>query len=62
MLIMSYDTTAARCLATRLDLLSKDQPYLIIKMHGVGLRPCRKGGVRVETEWMSMYFYLKKKK
>ncbi|RIA86921.1 hypothetical protein C1645_828569 [Glomus cerebriforme] len=20
-------------------------------MHGVGLRPCHKGGVRVETEW-----------
>ena len=29
-------------------------------MHGVGIRPCRKGGVRVETEWTSMYFFLKK--
>ena len=30
-------------------------------MHGVGLRPCRKGGVRVEAEWMRMYiFFLKK--
>jgi len=28
-------------------------------MHGVGLRPYRKGGVRVETEWKSMYFFLK---
>ncbi|RIA85364.1 hypothetical protein C1645_830883 [Glomus cerebriforme] len=50
---VDYDTAAAiiqRCLATRPDLLPKDQPNLIIKMHGVGLRPCHKGGVRVETE------------
>ena len=61
---VDYDTAAAiihRCLATRPDLLPKDQP-LIIKMHGVGFRPCRKGGVRVETEWISMYFFLKKMK
>jgi len=30
-------------------------------MYGVGLRPCRKDGVRVETEWTSIYFFLKKK-
>lgn len=56
---VDYDTATAiihRCLATRPDLLPKDQPHLIIKMHGVGLRPYRKGGVRVETEWLSMYF------
>ena len=62
---VDYDTAAAiihRCLATRPDLLPKDQPHLIIKLHGVGLRPCRKGGVRVETEWTSMYFFFFKKK
>jgi len=51
---VDHETAAAiiyRCLATRPDLLPKDQPHLIIKMHGVGFRPCRKGGVRVETEW-----------
>ena len=61
---VDYDTAAAiihRCLATRPDLLPKDQTHLIIKMYGVGLRPCRKGGVRVETEWTSMYFFFKKK-
>ncbi|CAI2182507.1 8161_t:CDS:10, partial [Funneliformis geosporum] len=40
-----------RCLATRPDLLPKDQTQLTIKRHGVGLRPCRKGGVRIEAEW-----------
>jgi hypothetical protein len=60
---VDYDTATAiihRCIATRPDLLPKNQSQLIIKMHGVGLRPCRKGGVRVEAEWTSMYFFLKK--
>ncbi|PKY26443.1 nucleotide-binding domain-containing protein [Rhizophagus irregularis] len=60
---VDYDTAAAiihRCLATRPDLLPKDQPHLIIKMHGVGLRPHRKGGVRVETEWTTSEKFGKK--
>ncbi|CAG8622916.1 15604_t:CDS:10 [Funneliformis mosseae] len=40
-----------RCLATRPDILPNDQTQLTIKRHGVGLRPCRKGGVRIEAEW-----------
>ena len=57
---VDYDTAAAiinRCIAIRPDLLPKDQPDIIVNKHGVGLRPCRKGGVRVEIEWMSMYFF-----
>ena len=62
---VDYDIAAAiihRCLAIRPDLLPKDQSHLIIKIHGVGLRPYCKGGVRVETEWTSMYFFFLKKK
>ncbi|CAG8818848.1 23900_t:CDS:2, partial [Racocetra persica] len=40
-----------RCLATRPDLLPKDQTELTIIGHRAGLRPCRKGGVRIEAEW-----------
>lgn len=39
-----------RCVATRPDLLSENQ-QIMIKKQGVGLRPCRKGGVRIAAEW-----------
>ncbi|CAG8527878.1 8719_t:CDS:1 [Ambispora gerdemannii] len=42
-----------RCLATRPDLLPVGQKELKIKRHGVGLRPARKGGIRVEAEWIN---------
>jgi len=50
------DMTSAiiqRCLATRPDLLPPDQTRLEIKRSTVGLRPCRKGGIRIEGEWIT---------
>ena len=52
------DMTSAiiqRCLATRPDLLPPGQTRLEIKRSTVGLRPCRKGGIRIEGEWISVY-------
>ncbi|CAG8633657.1 9708_t:CDS:1 [Ambispora leptoticha] len=42
-----------RCLTTRPDLLPVGQKELKIKRHGVGLRPVRKGGIRIEAEWIN---------
>ncbi|KAF0333062.1 FAD dependent oxidoreductase [Gigaspora margarita] len=53
---VDYDAAARiiqRCLAICPDLLPKDQAQLTIKGYGVGLRPCRKGGVRVDAEWIT---------
>ncbi|CAG8629444.1 12171_t:CDS:10 [Acaulospora morrowiae] len=41
----------ARCISTRPDLLPKGETKLKIIRHGVGLRPVRKNGIRIETEW-----------
>ncbi|CAG8648483.1 4708_t:CDS:2, partial [Scutellospora calospora] len=46
------DAIIARCLSTRPDLLPKGETKLKIKRHGVGLRPVRKNGIRIETEWL----------
>ena len=54
------DVTAAivqRCLAIRPDLLPPGQAQLTIKESYVGLRPCRKGGIRIEGEWISVYIF-----
>jgi hypothetical protein len=48
-----------RCLSIRPDLLPLGQAQLMIKRSTVGLRPCRKGGIRIEGEWISMYKFLK---
>jgi hypothetical protein len=44
-----------RCLAIRPDLLPPDQTKPTIKRSTIGLRPCRKSGIRVEGEWISMH-------
>ncbi|CAG8544749.1 3504_t:CDS:2, partial [Dentiscutata heterogama] len=49
-----------RCLAVRPDLLPKDQTQLTIKDYIAGLRPCRKGGVRVDAEWITSEEFGKK--
>ncbi|CAG8743926.1 21883_t:CDS:2, partial [Dentiscutata erythropus] len=49
-----------RCLAVRPDLLPKDQTQLTIKGYGVGLRPCRKGGIRIDAEWITSEEFDKK--
>ncbi|CAG8719873.1 8400_t:CDS:10, partial [Gigaspora rosea] len=46
------DAIIARCLSTRPDLLPKGETKLKIIRHGVGLRPVRKNGVRIEAEWI----------
>ncbi|CAG8817171.1 26853_t:CDS:2, partial [Gigaspora margarita] len=49
-----------RCLSTRSDLLPQDQTNLTIKRNGIGFRPCRKGGIRIEAEWISSEKFGKK--
>ncbi|RGB27373.1 hypothetical protein C1646_769193 [Rhizophagus diaphanus] len=49
-----------RCLATRPDLLPPGQTQLTIKRNAVGLRPCRKSGIRVEGEWITSEKFDKK--
>ncbi|RIB19684.1 hypothetical protein C2G38_2082512 [Gigaspora rosea] len=46
------DTIIVRCLSTRPDLLPKGETKLKIIRHGVGLRPVRKNGIRIEAEWI----------
>ncbi|CAG8599563.1 1285_t:CDS:10, partial [Dentiscutata heterogama] len=46
------DAIITRCLSTRPDLLPKGETELKIKRHGVCLRPVRKNGIRIETEWI----------
>ncbi|KAG9300702.1 hypothetical protein G9A89_023500 [Geosiphon pyriformis] len=46
------DSIMKRCLATRPDLFPKNDQTLKVKRHSVGLRPCRKGGIRIEAEWI----------
>ncbi|CAG8583607.1 4634_t:CDS:10, partial [Dentiscutata erythropus] len=52
---IEHDTASKiiqRCFATRPDLLPEDTKIeLKLKGHRVGLRPYRKGGIRVEAEW-----------
>ncbi|CAG8746384.1 24543_t:CDS:10, partial [Racocetra persica] len=45
------DAIIARCLSTRPDLLPKGETKLKVKRYGVGLRPVRKNGIRIEAEW-----------
>ncbi|CAG8440213.1 1524_t:CDS:10 [Acaulospora morrowiae] len=42
-----------RCLTLRPDLLPPGQSKLTIKGYGVGLRPCREGGARLDCEWIA---------
>ncbi|KAF0412059.1 nucleotide-binding domain-containing protein [Gigaspora margarita] len=49
-----------RCLSTRPDLLPHDQTNLVIKKNCVGLRPCRKGGMRIDAEWIYLENFEKK--
>ncbi|CAG8773466.1 3546_t:CDS:2, partial [Cetraspora pellucida] len=49
-----------RCLSTRPDLLPHDQTNLVIKKNCVGLRPCRKGGMRIDAEWIYLENFGKK--
>ncbi|CAG8554183.1 6598_t:CDS:2 [Cetraspora pellucida] len=46
------DRIIERCLSTRPDLLPEGETKLNIKRHGVGLRPVRKNGIRIEAEWI----------
>ncbi|KAF0558589.1 nucleotide-binding domain-containing protein [Gigaspora margarita] len=49
-----------RCLSTRSDLLPQDQTNLTIKRNAISFRPCRKGGIRIEAEWISTEKFGKK--
>ncbi|CAG8448160.1 11862_t:CDS:2 [Cetraspora pellucida] len=46
------DRIIERCLSTRPDLLPEGETKLNIKRHGVGLRPVRENGIRIEAEWI----------